>query len=96
MGLKSSRTTVQIENWATDTLLRANLIAACPDHGYMRLRFSHAAIDDAYALADFAPFPGMTAVQSQDAIDETLDRLSDDCPACDWILQAFSIPDRCS
>jgi hypothetical protein len=82
MGLKSSRKAVQIENWATDTLLRANLIAACPDHGYMRLRFSHAAMDYAYALAEHAPFPGMTTVQSRDAIDETLDRLSDDCPAC--------------
>ncbi|MDO8978857.1 MAG: hypothetical protein Q7V17_06465 [Afipia sp.] len=83
MGAGLSRKAVQIENWATDTLLRANLIAACPEHGYMRLRFNHAAIDYAHALAEHAPFPGMTAGQSRDAVDKALDRLSDDCPACD-------------
>ena len=83
MGPRLSRKAVQIENWATDTLLRANLIAACPDHGYMRLRFNHAALDYVHALAEHSPFPGISAGRAREAIDEVLDGLSDDCPDCD-------------
>ena len=48
----------------------------------MRLKFSHSAIDYARALASQEPFPKLGSAKSVVALDEFLDGLSDDCPAC--------------
>ena len=48
----------------------------------MRLKFSHASIEYARALASQEPFPKLGRVKSVAALDEFLDGLSDDCPAC--------------
>jgi hypothetical protein len=70
------------EEWAARILLHAQAIAPCPEHGFMRLKFSHAAIDYARALASQEPFPKLGRAKSVAALDEFLDGLSDDCPAC--------------
>lgn len=48
----------------------------------MRLRFHHAAIDYAHALAAADPLLGKSKAKSVEALDEFLDGLNDDCPAC--------------
>ena len=48
----------------------------------MRLRFHHGAIDYAHALAAADPLPGKSKAKSVEALDEFLDGLNDDCPAC--------------
>ncbi|MBC7579138.1 MAG: hypothetical protein H7312_17540 [Tardiphaga sp.] len=68
--------------WATRILLHAHAIAPCAEHGFMRLKFHHAAIDYAHALAARDPLPGTSKRKSATVLDEFLDGLSDDCPAC--------------
>ena len=68
--------------WATRILLHSHAIAPCAEHGFMRLRFHHAAIDYAHALAAADPLPGKSKAKSAETLDEFLDNLSDDCPAC--------------
>jgi len=70
------------EQWATGLLLQSHAIAPCAEHGFMRLRFHHAAIDYAHALAAKHPLPGKSKAKSIAVLDEVLDGLSDDCPAC--------------
>jgi len=48
----------------------------------MRLRFHHAALEYAHALAASEPLPGRGKAASVAVLDEYLDRLGDDCPAC--------------
>jgi len=72
-----------LEMWATGLLLEAHAIAACPDHGYMRLRHSHHAIDYAKDLAQHRKFSGKNKQERVAAVDEVLDALGDACPACD-------------
>jgi hypothetical protein len=71
-----------LEQWATGILLHAHAIVPCPDHGFMRLRFSHQGMDYAYALAVHQPFHGKSNAQCIEAVDSVFDSLSDDCPAC--------------
>ena len=71
-----------VEEWASRILLHAHAIAPCPEHGFMRLKFSHAAIDYARALASQEPFPKLGRTKSVAALDQFLDGLGDDCPAC--------------
>jgi hypothetical protein len=73
---------ISAEDWASNILLHAHAIAPCPEHGFMRLRFHHAAIDYAHALAANDPLPGNSKAKSAAALDAFLDGLSDDCPAC--------------
>jgi hypothetical protein len=73
---------VSADAWASNILLHAHAIAPCPEHGFMRLRFHHAAIDYAHALAATDPLPGTSKAESVAALDDYLDGLSDDCPAC--------------
>lgn len=68
--------------WATRILLHSHAIAPCAEHGFMRLRFHHAALDYAHALAAADPLPGKSKAKSAETLDEFLDGLSDDCPAC--------------
>ena len=68
--------------WATRILLHSHAIAPCAEHGFMRLRFHHAAIDYAHALAAADPLPGKSKAKSAETLDEFLDNLGDDCPAC--------------
>lgn len=68
--------------WATRILLHSHAISPCAEHGFMRLRFHHAAIDYAHALAAADPLPGKSKAKSVEALDEFLDGLNDDCPAC--------------
>ena len=68
--------------WATRILLHSHAIAPCAEHGYMRLKFHHAAIDYAHALAAADPLPGKSKAKSAETLDEFLDSLGDDCPAC--------------
>jgi hypothetical protein len=70
------------EAWAAEILLHANAIASCPEHGFMRLKFNHASLDYAHALAAAAPFPGKSKAQSAEVLDEYLDGIGDECPAC--------------
>lgn len=73
---------ISVDDWAAHILLHAHAIAPCPEHGFMRLRFHHAAIDYAHALAAGDPLPGKSKAKSAAALDDFLDGLSDDCPAC--------------
>ncbi|CAN5219372.1 hypothetical protein BH11PSE4_BH11PSE4_28380 [soil metagenome] len=73
---------VSADEWAANILQHAHAIAPCPEHGFMKLRFHHAAIDYAHALAANDPLPGKSKAKSAAALDEFLDGLSDDCPAC--------------
>jgi hypothetical protein len=80
--MPTTRKSVSADEWASNILLHAHAIAPCPEHGFMRLRFHHAAIDYAHALAARDPLPGKSKAKSAAALDEYLDGLSDDCPAC--------------
>jgi hypothetical protein len=47
------KTENELEMWAADLLMEAHAITPCPDHGYMRLRHSHHAVD--YAVTGSTP-----------------------------------------
>lgn len=81
-ALKASKKTESPDAWATRILLHSHAIAPCAEHGFMRLRFHHAALDYAHALAAADPLPGKSKAKSAETLDEFLDGLSDDCPAC--------------
>lgn len=72
-----------LEWWATDLLLEAHAITPCPDHGYMRLRHSHPAVDYARDLAKHRKFSGKNKKQRVAAVEDVLDGLGDTCPGCD-------------
>lgn len=79
--MKQKRET--LDGWATGILLQAHAIAPCPDHGFMRLRFNHRSVDYAHALATHQPYKGLSKAKCIVVIDEVLDGLGDQCPACD-------------
>ncbi len=82
-GRKTAATNTESpEAWATRILLHSHAIAPCAEHGFMKLKFHHAAIDYAHALAAVDPLPGKSKAKSAEVLDEFLDGLSDDCPAC--------------
>jgi hypothetical protein len=70
------------EVWAQQILLHSHAIAACPDHGFMRLKFDQTSLDYAHALAAAAPFPGMSKAKSASLLDDYLEGIGDECPAC--------------
>lgn len=72
-----------VEEWATRILLHAYAIAPCPDHGYMRLKFSHQGIDYVRALAEFDRYPNLSKLMCIEGVDAVFDSLSDDCPGCE-------------
>lgn len=72
-----------LDMWATDILLEAHAISACPDHGYMRLRHSHHAIDYAKDLAQHRKFSGRNKRERIAAVEDVLDGLADSCPGCE-------------
>jgi hypothetical protein len=72
-----------LTTWATDILLEAHAIAPCPDHGYLRLRHSHHAVDHAKSNAAHRKFAGKNRKQRIKAVDKVLDGLADTCPACE-------------
>jgi hypothetical protein len=81
----AARTTKKTESpevWATRILLHSHAIAPCAVHGFMKLKFHHGAIDYAHALAAADPLPGKSKAKSAEMLDEFLDGLGDDCPAC--------------
>jgi hypothetical protein len=69
--------------WAMDILLEAHAIAPCPDHGYLRLRHSHHAVDYAKSKPGHREFAGNNKKQRVKAVDKVLDGLADTCPACE-------------
>jgi hypothetical protein len=69
--------------WATNILLEAHAIAPCADHGYLRLRHSHHAVEYARSIAEQRKFSGKNKKERLKAIDKVLDGLADTCPACD-------------
>lgn len=71
-----------LSSWATDILLEAHVIAPSPDHGYLRLRHSHHAVDYATSLAELRKFDGKNRRQRVKAIEKILDGLADTCPGC--------------
>lgn len=79
---KTSKQTESADAWATRILLHSHAIAPCAEHGYMRLKFHHAALDYAHALAAADPLPGKSRAKSAETLDEFIDGLGDDCPAC--------------
>ena len=79
---KTARQPESPDAWATRILLHSHAIAPCSEHGFMRLRYHHAALDYAHALAAADPLPGKSKAKSAEALDEFLDGLGDDCPAC--------------
>ena len=79
---KASKHAESPEAWATRILLHSHAIVPCAEHGYMRLRFHHAALDYAHALAAADPLPGKSRAKSAETLDEFIDGLGDDCPAC--------------
>lgn len=74
------KTEHELEMWAADLLMEAHAIAPCPDHGYMRLRHSHHAVDYALSLAEHRTSSGKK--ERIAAVESVLDGLSDECPAC--------------
>jgi hypothetical protein len=81
MGNKTEDTPLAL--WATDILLEAHVIAPCPDHGFMRLHHSQQAVDYALSLAEHRKFSGKNRDQRRFAVENILDSLADECPACD-------------
>ena len=81
-GPKASKKTESPDAWATRILLHSHAIAPCAEHGFMRLRFHHAAFDYAHALAAADPLPGKSKAKSAEMLDEFIEGLGDDCPAC--------------
>lgn len=79
---KASKQAESPEVWATRILLHSHAIAPCAEHGFMRLRFHHAALDYAHALAAADPLPGKSKAKSAEVLDEFIDGLGDDCPVC--------------
>jgi hypothetical protein len=79
---KASKQAESPDAWATRILLHSHAIAPCAEHGFMRLKFHHAAFDYARALAAADPLPGKSKTKSVEALDEFIDGLGDDCPAC--------------
>ena len=71
-----------IDEWASQILLHAHAIESCPGCGFRRLKYSHRSIDYAHALAEHAPYPGISKAKSLKAVDDLLDSLSDECPGC--------------
>lgn len=69
--------------WATDILLEAHAIAPCSEHGYLRLRHSHHAVDYALSIAEHRRFSGKNKKERTKAVEQVLDGLADTCPACD-------------
>jgi hypothetical protein len=82
MPTPTNRRGQSVEEWASQILLHAHAIAPCPEHGFMRIKFSHAAIEYARALASREPHPKLGKSKSVAALDEFLDEVGDDCPAC--------------
>lgn len=80
LAMKPRRETV--DQWATRILLHAHAIAPCPEHGYMKLRFSHQGMDYAHALAEHDPYPGKSKVKCVEAVDGLFNELLDECPGC--------------
>lgn len=70
------------EVWAQQILLHAHAIAACPTHGFMRLKFDHSSLDYARALAAAAPYPGTSKARSAALLEDYLEGIGDECPAC--------------
>ena len=79
---KTARQPESPDAWATRILLHSHAIAPCSEHGFMRLRYHHAALDYAHALAAADPLPGKSRAKSAETLDEFIDGLGDDCPAC--------------
>jgi hypothetical protein len=71
-----------VEKWATQILLNAHAIEACPDCGFKKLKFDHSAVGYAHDLAKQNRFPGLPSAKCIEAVDEVLDGLGDDCPVC--------------
>lgn len=80
---KKKKDRESLEWWATDLLLEAHAIAACPDHGYMRLRHSHHAVEYARGLAEHRKVSGHNVKERVAALEAVLDGFADACPACD-------------
>jgi hypothetical protein len=80
---KNANKSQTLEMWATDLLLEAHAIYACPDHGYMRLRHSHHAVDYAKDLAEHRKFSGKNKRERVCAIEKVLDGLGDSCSGCE-------------
>jgi hypothetical protein len=78
----SEKTESTLEMWAADLLMEAHAIAPCPEHGYMRLRHSHHAIDYAMSLAEHRKFSGKNKKERKAAVERVLDGLGDERPAC--------------
>ncbi|SFM00413.1 hypothetical protein SAMN03159423_4854 [Bradyrhizobium sp. NFR13] len=76
------KTDSTLEMWAADLLMEAQAITPCPEHGYMRLRHSHHAVDYALSLAEHRKFSGKNKKERIAAVESVLDGLSDQCPAC--------------
>jgi hypothetical protein len=79
--------------WATDILLEAHAIARCPEHGYLRLRRSHHAVDYALSIAEHRHFWGKNKKQRMKAAEKVLDGLADTCPAATDDAEAQDLPD---
>jgi hypothetical protein len=83
MPKTKERAVTSFSAWATDILFKAQTIAPCPDHGYLRLRHRHRAIDYAMSLAEQREIAGKTRKQRVKAVVKVLDGPADTCPACD-------------
>ena len=71
------KTESALEMWAADLLMEAQAIAPCQEHGYMRLRHSHHAVDYALALTEHRKFSGKNAKERIAAVESVFDGLSD-------------------
>jgi hypothetical protein len=80
--MSKKKTESTLEMWAADLLMEAHAIAPCHEHGYMRLRHSHHAVDYAISLAEHRKFSGKNKKERKAAVERVLDGLGDECPAC--------------
>jgi len=72
-----------IEGWALTVLLDAHAIAICHSHGFTRDKADPDAWQSAHRFAREHPFPGATAEECRDAIDDIMRSIGDTCPECD-------------
>lgn len=71
-----------LEQWATDLLLHAHAIAACPGCGFMKLKMNPKGLDYAHSLAEHDPYPRKNKLECVAAVDAVYDSLGDDCQGC--------------
>ena len=71
-----------LQGWALGILLETHAIKECEEHGHMRDRTDPDAWRHAREMASAHPFPGATAAEAVQAVEEAMRSIGDSCPGC--------------